>query len=80
MKRWKRGIEGVTPYQQVKVQIRSTWITILGIIGGIIISIIAAKNLWWLLIILCGAMGNTLISLLALVQKRNLLKQLEGGL
>lgn len=80
MKRWKKGIEGVTPFQQTKTQVRSTWIIIIGIVAGIVISIINIKTLWWLLIILCGALGNTAMQLLGLVQKRNMLKQLEGGL
>jgi hypothetical protein len=78
--RWKKGIAKVTPLQQVNNQLRSTWIIIIGIVAGIVISIMNIKTLWWLLIILVGALGNTLMQLLGLVQKRNMLKQLEGGL
>ena len=85
MSRWKQGMQGVTPQQQVNVQIRSTWIMIIGIIAGIIVAIVAIKTIWWLLIILVGALGNTSIQQLGLWQKKLLLEkfsmpiELEGG-
>jgi len=85
MERWKKGMAGVTPLQQVDVQIRSTWIMIVGIIAGIVVTIIAIKTTWWLLIILVGALGNTSIQQLGLWQKKLLLEkfnrpiELEGG-
>ncbi len=79
MKRWKKGMMKVGIISQTNIQVRSTWITVVGIIGGIIISLIDLKNLWWLFIILLGALGNTVIQLIALIQKRNLLYSLEGG-
>ena len=84
LERWRKGLRGVTPRQQTHVQVRSTWVMIVGILAGIIISIIGIKNLWWLLIILIGALGNTSVQLLGLWQKKNLLEKmeqsLEGGL
>jgi hypothetical protein len=77
MHRWKEGIEGVTALQQVKGQIYSTWIIVLGLLFGIIICIIGIRNLWWLLIILVGGLGNTLFQLLGLWQKKNILSGFE---
>jgi len=85
MSRWKKGIQGVTPLQQVDVQIRSTWIMIVGIMAGIVVTAVAIKTVWWLLIILIGALGNTSIQQLGLWQKKLLLQKfktpmvLEGG-
>jgi hypothetical protein len=75
--RWKQGIEGITPLQQAKGTYNSTWISILGIILGIVVTIIWIKTMWWLLIILVGALGNTLIMQLSNWQKIQLLKKME---
>jgi len=56
--RWKKGIEGITPLQQTKTQMHSSFIMIIGILAGIVICIIGIKTLWWLLIILVGALLN----------------------
>ncbi|MCH7851035.1 MAG: hypothetical protein IH845_05320 [Nanoarchaeota archaeon] len=78
--RWKLGLQGVTPLQQVTQQVRSTWIIIIGVAAGIVVSIIAIKTLWWLLIILVGAMFNTIIQQIGLWQKKTLLERLQGGI
>ena len=66
--------------QQTKVQIRSTWITLFGILAGIVITFLAFKTLWWVFLILLGALGNTLMQQLGLVQKKNLLQSYETSL
>ncbi len=73
MKRWGEGIEGITPMQQVKMQIQSTYIVIIGLLCGIVICLIGLSNLWWLLIILLGGLGNTLTQLIGMIQKRNMM-------
>lgn len=75
--RWKDGIQKVTPLQQIRVQFNSTWISITGIIGGIIICLFNVKGLWWLLLILCGALGNITVMQLGQYQKKILLEGLE---
>lgn len=70
MVRWKLGIEGITPLQQVKGQLNSTYIMLIGIACGFVISLFGFKNLWWLSIILGAAFFNTLISALGLFQKK----------
>ena len=73
-KRWKQGIEGISLLQQTQGQIQALYIIIIGIIGGIIASIIVIKTLWWLLIILIGSLYNIIIQLISLLQKRKQLK------
>ncbi|KKN22721.1 hypothetical protein LCGC14_0912230 [marine sediment metagenome] len=79
LSRWKQGIQKVGILHQTKIQVRSTWIIIIGILAGLVISAINFKTLWWLFIILCGALGNTSVQLISLIQKKNLLDSLEGG-
>jgi len=74
--RWKKGIDGVTPLQQTNIQVYSTIIMLVGIVAGIVITLFAIKSLWWLCLVLTGALGNTSVSLLGLWQKKNVLKRL----
>ena len=84
MDRWKQGISEVTPYQQVKMQVRSTYLMIAGFIAGIIITILSIKTLWWLLLILVGGLGINISQLLAMKQKLKAFKlleeQMQGGI
>ena len=77
MGKWKQGIEGITPMQQVVMQIKSTWIMVIGILLGIVMCIIGIRNLWWLMIILIGALGNTSMQLVGLIQKKRMLQAFE---
>lgn len=72
--RWKTGLQGVTPFQQTKMQIWSTVIIIIGIVCGFVITLFAIQTLWWLTIILAGAFFNSMVQLLGLWQKKNVLK------
>lgn len=78
--RWKKGIEGLTPLQQLRTQIKSTWIMLIGIVAGIIICLFNIKSFWWLLLILVGAFGNTSVQQIGLIQKFKIFKSLEGGI
>lgn len=73
--KWKEGIEGITPIQQTKGQINSTWIMILGMVCGVVVMVFNLKTFWWVELILVAGMFNTIISLLGLKQKLKLLKQ-----
>jgi len=75
--RWKEGIDGITALQQTNSQIQATLIMTVGVLCGLVISIINWRNVWWLTIVLTGALFNTLIQLLGLLQKRNILKRFE---
>lgn len=78
MKRWKKGIKKVAMeidmVKQVNQQIRFTQIIIFGLILGIGVSIYKITDLWWVMIILIGALGNTSIQLIALFQKKEMIK------
>lgn len=76
-KRWKRGMKGVTPLQQANLTMRGTWIMLLGLACGFVITLFNLRNLWWLSIILGAGFFNTTVSLLGLWQKVQLLKQFE---
>ena len=73
MQRWRLGIESVDVLAQTKMQIWSTWIILIGIVCGIVMTAIAFKSAWWLTIILVGALFNTSIQMLGLIQKKRLL-------
>ena len=73
-KRWKKGIDGVTPLQQVSSQMNATLIMMIGTLGGIFVSFFNVKKLWWLTIILIGSLFNSLIQYIGMMQKKKLLK------
>ncbi|KKN16035.1 hypothetical protein LCGC14_0979970 [marine sediment metagenome] len=77
MQRWKSGIQSVTPLQQIKIQIRSTIIMLVGILAGIIVTLFNIKTLWWVLIILVGVFGVTSVQLLGSLQKKKALEDIE---
>jgi hypothetical protein len=77
-KRWKAGVDSITPLQQTNSQIVFTRITLLGIALGFIVSIYAWRNLWWVAIVLGGAFGNTYVGLVALKQNKKLLSEFES--
>ena len=77
MAKWKEGINRVTPIQQIQSQVIFTFITLIGLLCGIVVTIFNFSSLWWLCIILVAAFGNTTVGLIGLNQKLILLKQIE---
>ncbi len=77
MKRWKAGIDKVTPLQQVNSQINSSYIMLIGILCGLAVAIYKWKSFWWGAIILIGALFNTAVQMIGLMQKRNALQRIE---
>lgn len=77
MERWKTGMKGVTQYQQTKMQLNSTYIMLIGIACGFVITLFNFKNLWWLTIILGAAFFNTGIGALGTWQKKLALGEME---
>jgi hypothetical protein len=71
IQRWKVGVQGITPLQSTKTQLMGIWITITGIIAGIVVNIlIRLENMWWwILIILLGSLILTGIQFLTTLQK-----------
>jgi len=80
MQRWKKGMQGVTQYQQVKMQLNSTYIMLIGILCGFIITCLDLGNLWWLSIILGAAFFNTGVSALGLWQRKIALGAFEDSI
>ena len=78
MDKWKDGMRGVTPYQQTRMQLNSTYIMLIGILCGFVITLFNLKNLWWLSIILGAAFFNTGVSALGLWQKKIALKNIQS--
>jgi len=78
--RWKQGIAEVTPYQQKKMQLFFTWLTVIGILCGIVVSIWQWETLWWLCIILVAGLGNTLVSTIGVYQQYKILKSIEKAM
>ena len=84
-------MQGITPFQQTRMQLNSTYIMLIGILCGFVITLFNLKNLWWLSIILGAAFFNTSISALGLWQKKialhnikeidldEIMNKLEGG-
>ena len=77
MKRWGKGIEGITPLQKLKTQLLGTKISLLGMILGLGVSIYGWENLWWVGIILIGAIINTGVQYLGFKQQLNMLNKME---
>lgn len=77
LEKWKQGIQSVTPLQQARIVYRNTWLIIFGISLGLVITIINYKTLWWLAIILAGALINTLVQQLGNYQKYKQLEKME---
>lgn len=77
MNRWKSGIEGISPSQKIKTQITGTKIMLIGLFLGLCVSIYGWKNLWWVGIILIGALLNTGVQFLGLKQQKKILDDLE---
>ena len=78
MSKWKEGMRGITPYQQTRMQLNSTYIMLIGILCGFVITFFNLKNLWWLSIILGAAFFNTSISALGLWQKKIALQNIQS--
>lgn len=73
--KFKKGVEGITPLQQVKMSIRGTNVVLLGIFLGMIACGFAIKTLWWVEIILVASFFNTYIGLIGMKQRKKALEQ-----
>ena len=78
-KRWKRGIEGITPLQSTKTQLMGIWITLSGIIAGIVINCLTRmKNQWiWITVVLTGSLILVVMNFLTTYQKYIKLKRVD---
>lgn len=76
--RFSEGVQGITPLQQKKSQLFFTWLVILGLICGIVVSIYSWKTLWWLAIVLIAGLGNTCVGLIGAYQQYKILKNMDS--
>ena len=76
-KRWGDGIEGITPKQKLKTQLLGTRITLVGLFLGLCVSIYGWENLWWVGIVLMGAILNTGVQYLGLKQQLNMFNKMD---
>lgn len=75
MSRWKEGMQNVTPLQQLKAQLPSFVLILVGVILGLIVSFV--NGTWWLFIVLIGVLGINAFSFLGTWQKYRMLKKLD---
>lgn len=73
--RWKKGIEGITPLQQVRSSMTGSWIVLGGMIAGLIVN--GYYGIWWLFTILIGSLLIFGMSFIATYQKYLALKRIE---
>jgi uncharacterized protein YacL len=77
-KRWKKGIEGVTQSQKIKTQLSGAYLQLMGVSLGLIISIMGYKLLWWVGIILLGALINVVVQIIGLKQQKYQIEKIES--
>lgn len=75
MRRWKKGIEGVTPLQQTQTSLWSMIPIFAGIIWGIAITWIG--NIRWLTLVLSGSFIISIVTLIGMLQKYWRLKEID---
>jgi len=76
--KWKEGITQVTPLQQLKAQLPSYILMMVGILLGIVVSSISKT--WWLVCILVAALGINGMSFLGVYQRYLMLKKVDDEL
>jgi len=77
-KRWKAGINGITPLQKLKAQCNGINIQLVGLLLGFVISVKNYNKLWWLGIILFGGLVVTGVQKLGVKQQINTIKDLDS--
>jgi hypothetical protein len=75
LKRWKRGMEGITALQQTKTSLWSMIPIFAGVIWGIAITWIGGVR--WLTLILSGSFIISTVSLLGMLQKYWRLQEID---
>jgi len=77
MSRWKYGFNNITSIQKLRTQLSGTRISLIGLFLGLVVSIYAWERMWWVAIVLTGAILNTGVQYLGLRQQYKQLKNLE---
>jgi len=74
-KRWKEGINKVTPFEMAKISMVGIILVLIGSVYGWIVSLIF--EMYWLLIILTGSVFLSVVSLIGGLQKYWTLKKVD---
>lgn len=61
IKRWIEGVRAITPYQRARIIYFNTYIMVIGILAGLVVTLFFLKTAWWLTIILLAALINTFV-------------------
>jgi len=78
-KRWKSGIEGITPLQQAKTSLMGNWIVLSGIVSGMVVNALVRMQdqWWWIEIILGGSLILVVIQMIGGFQKYWRFKEID---
>lgn len=74
-KKWGKGIQAITAYQQAKINLIGNVFIISGVLLGLYFSF--TLRLWWLFLILTGSLFITSMGFLANIQKFLILRKIE---
>ena len=75
--RWGEGIKQITPAQKLKYQLRGTFMILVGLTCGLVISLMNYKTLWWVAIVLTGALLVNGIQYLSMRQQKVVLDNID---
>ena len=78
IQRWKKGIEMITPIQQMQAQQKGNWVMLVGFIAGIIAMLWKIKEFWWIEIILGAGMFNHILAMIGIWQKLKMISKFEA--
>ncbi len=81
-RRWKVGMQNLTPIQRVSNDIGSSWVILIGFIASIIALLFFNKTFgvitWGLILIFLGNAYSNIVKLFSLYGQKNLYQDLEG--
>ena len=76
--KWKKGIEMISPIQQLVATQKGNWVMLVGIICGIIVMAFKIKQFWWIEIILVASLFNHSLMMIGIQQKIKMITKLES--
>jgi hypothetical protein len=76
-KRWGEGIAKVSPRQKLRMQMNGTMIILVGLVCGLVVSLIKAKVYWWVAIVLIGAIIINGMQYLGMLQQKKMFDNIE---
>lgn len=77
LRRWKQGIQSITPLQQTKISLIGICMMLFGVIVGLISTFLTKT--WWLFIILSGSLILISMNFLANIQKYFAFKKIDAA-